>query len=154
MAPLWRRARLVPIGVVFSPKAIGTFHAQITITDNSGGVSNATQVVSLTGTATTVAPLASVTPAAIAFGDIVAGTASGAQQVTVANTGSAALSMTGIAISGANAADFAIVSSGANQCPTSGGSTGCRSKLHDKCPIFTARVRSCGRQRRSLEHFG
>jgi hypothetical protein len=109
------------IGVVFSPKAIGTFHAQITITDNSGGVSNAAQVVSLTGTATTVAPLASVTPAAIAFGDIVAGTAGGAQQVAVASTGSAPLSMTGFAISGVNAADFAIVSSGANQCPTSGG---------------------------------
>jgi hypothetical protein len=109
------------IGVVFSPKAIGTFHAQITITDNSGGVSNAAQVVSLTGAATSVAPLASVTPAAIAFGDIVAGTAGGAQQVAVASTGSAPLSMTGFAISGVNAADFAIVSSGANQCPTSGG---------------------------------
>ena len=108
------------IGVVFSPKAIGTFHAQITITDNSGGVINATQVVSLTGTATSVAPVASVTPATLAFGDIVAGTSSGAQQVNISSAGSAALNIAGIAITGANAADFAMVSSGANQCPTSG----------------------------------
>jgi hypothetical protein len=108
------------IGVVFSPKAIGTFHAQITITDNSGGVTNAIQVVSLTGTATSVAPVASVTPATLAFGDIVAGTSSGAQQVNISSAGSAALSITNIAITGANAADFAFVSSGANPCPTSG----------------------------------
>jgi hypothetical protein len=108
------------IGVVFSPKAIGSFHAQITITDNSGGVINAMQAVSLTGTATSVAPVASVTPATLAFGDIVVGTSSGAQQVNISSAGSAALSITGIAITGANAADFAFVSSGANQCPTSG----------------------------------
>jgi len=110
------------IGVVFSPKAIGTFHAQVTITDNSGGVTNATQVVSLTGTATTVAPVISVTPAAIAFGDVVVGTSSGAQQVTITSSGSAALNMTGITLSGANAPDFAMVNSGANQCPTGSGS--------------------------------
>jgi hypothetical protein len=110
------------IGVVFSPKAIGTFHAQITITDNSGGVTNATQVVSLTGTATTVAPVISVTPAAIAFGDVTVGTSSGEQQVTITSSGSAALNMMGITLSGANAADFAMASSGTNQCPTGSGS--------------------------------
>ena len=110
------------IGVVFSPKAIGTFHAQVTITDNSGGVTNATQVVSLTGTATTVAPVIGVTPSAIAFGDVVVGTSSGAQQVTITSSGSAALNMTGITLSGANAADFAMTGSGTNQCPTGSGS--------------------------------
>jgi hypothetical protein len=110
------------IGVVFSPKAIGTFHAQITITDNSGGVTNATQIVSLTGMGTAVAPVISVTPSAIAFGEVVVGTSSGAQQVTITSSGSAALNMTGIALSGANAADFAIVNSGANPCPTGSGS--------------------------------
>jgi hypothetical protein len=106
------------IGVVFSPKAIGTFHAQVTITDNSGGVTNATQVVSLTGTATTVAPVISVTPSAIAFGDVVVGTSSGAQQVTITSSGSAALNLTGVTLSGANAPDFAMAGSGTNQCPT------------------------------------
>jgi hypothetical protein len=108
------------VGIVFSPKATGTFHAQVTFTDNSGGVTNATQTVSLTGTATSVAPLAGVTPSAIAFGDIVVGTSSGAQQVTIASTGSASLNLSGIAITGANAGDFAVVAAGANQCPASG----------------------------------
>jgi hypothetical protein len=63
-----------------------------------------------------------VTPAAIAFGDVVVGTSSGAQQVTITSSGSAALNMTGITLSGANAPDFAIVNSGTNPCPTGSGS--------------------------------
>jgi hypothetical protein len=110
------------IGVVFSPRAIGTFHAQINITDNSGGVVNATQVVSLTGMGTPPAPVATVTPTALAFGDLVAGTTAGVQSVTIANTGSTALNFAGIGISGVNAQDFAVVTSGASPCPTVGGS--------------------------------
>lgn len=104
------------IGAVFAPKVIGTFHAQITLTDNSGGVANSTQVIALVGTATASAPVATVTPSGLAFGGIQAGTASGTQQVTVSNTGSAALNVTAIAISGANAADFAASSSGSGAC--------------------------------------
>jgi hypothetical protein len=103
------------IGVVFTPKAIGTFHAQITLTDNSGGIANSTQVIALVGTATAPAPVATVAPYALAFGGIQVGTASGTQQVTLLNTGSIALNITGIALSGPNAGDFAMVSS-SGQC--------------------------------------
>ena len=105
------------IGVVFTPTAIGTFHAQVTLTDNSGGIANATQVIALVGTATGPAPNANVTPSTLAFGGIQTGTASGTQQVTLLNSGTTALNITDIAISGANAQDFAATGSGAGMCP-------------------------------------
>jgi hypothetical protein len=104
------------IGVVFAPKAIGTFHAQITLTDNSGGIANSTQIIAVAGTATAPAPVATVTPSGLAFGGIRVGTASGTQQVTVLNTGSTVLSVTSIATSGANTADFAVASFGSGAC--------------------------------------
>jgi hypothetical protein len=42
------------IAVSFTPNAVGAATATITITDNSGGISGATQTISLTGTGTTV----------------------------------------------------------------------------------------------------
>ena len=106
------------IGVEFSPTAIGTFQAQITITDNSGGVANATQIVTLTGTGTPVAPVANVSPTALTFGDIIVGASSGVQFTPVLNNGSAALNITSILIGGANAADFAMAAAGTNPCAT------------------------------------
>ena len=108
------------IGVVFTPKSVGTFHAQIALTDNSGGIANSTQVIALAGTATQPAPVASVAPSGLAFGTIQVGTASGTQQVTVLNSGSVVLNIANVSISGANASDFLISSSGAAQC-TGGG---------------------------------
>jgi hypothetical protein len=105
------------IGVVFAPKAIGTFQAQITLTDNSGGVANSTQTIALVGTATGPAPVASVAPSALNFGGIQVGLASGTQQVTLLNTGSTALNISGISLSGSNASDFAIAVSGGGACP-------------------------------------
>jgi hypothetical protein len=105
------------IGVVFAPKTIGTFHAQITLTDNSGGVTNATQTIALVGTGTVPSPVASVSPVSLAFGGIQVGTSSGTQPVTVLNAGSLILNISAISLSGTNASDFAISSSGAGQCP-------------------------------------
>lgn len=61
-------------------------------------------------------PAVSLTPGSVGFGDRAVGTAGPTQTVTVNNTGSAALSISGTALSGANAADFAIAS---NACGTS-----------------------------------
>jgi hypothetical protein len=106
--------------VTFSPTATGSFHAEIDFTDNSGGVPGVTQVVLLTGKGTLPA-VANVSPAALDFGNQTIGTSSGAQAVTLASTGTAALNITGIDIMGSNAADFAIVAAGTNPCPTGSG---------------------------------
>ena len=129
------------IGVVFEPKAIGTFNAQITLTDNSGGVTNATQTIALVGTGTAPSPVASVSPATLAFGGIQVGTSSGTQQVTVLNTGSIALNLSSISLGGANACDFAISASGAGQCPTGSSSRGRRSQLRAERTILSGRSR-------------
>lgn len=51
-------------------------------------------------------PAISVTPTALAFGKVAVGSSSTAQTVTVTNTGAATLSVTGVAITGAQAASF------------------------------------------------
>jgi len=63
------------------------------------------------------APVASLSPSSLTFASQVSGTASSAQTTTLSNTGNAPLSITGagIAITGANAADFSQTS----QCGTS-----------------------------------
>jgi hypothetical protein len=110
------------VSVVFAPTTTGSFHAEIDVTDDSGGSGNVVQKIALTGTGTPTAPIASILPASMAidFGSVTVGTTSGAQTVTLTNTGSAALNLTSIAISGTNAPDFAIAASGTT-CPIAGG---------------------------------
>jgi hypothetical protein len=110
------------VSVVFAPTATGSFQAEIDVADDSGGSSSAVQVVALAGTGTAPAPIASILPASMAldFGTVTVGTKSGTQTVTLTNTGSAALSVTTIAITGTNASDFAIAAAGTT-CPTAGG---------------------------------
>jgi hypothetical protein len=62
------------------------------------------------------APAVSVTPTSVAFADQAVGTSASPQSVTVKNTGSAALSITGTSITGTNAGDFSVAS---NTCGTS-----------------------------------
>jgi ASPM-SPD-2-Hydin domain-containing protein/beta-propeller repeat-containing protein len=105
-----------PVNVVFSPIAAGSFSAEIEFTDDSGNVSGSTQIVMLTGTGTTPAPIASIQPAALGFGSEAVGTTSGTQTVTLINNGSAPLSFTSVTIAGTNAADFGIVPGGTAPC--------------------------------------
>ena len=91
--------------VTFSPNAAAGFAASISITDNATG---SPQSVTLAGTG--VAPAvaqAVLSPTSVAFDSIATGTTSAAQTVTLSNPGTAALSITGISITGANAAQFA-----------------------------------------------
>jgi hypothetical protein len=110
------------VSVVFAPTATGSFHAEIDVSDNSAGSNTAVQVVALTGTGTAPAPIASIKPASMAidFGTVTVGTTSGTQAATLANSGSAALNITSVAITGTNASDFAIAGAGTT-CPTAGG---------------------------------
>jgi Abnormal spindle-like microcephaly-assoc'd, ASPM-SPD-2-Hydin/HYDIN/CFA65/VesB-like, Ig-like domain/Beta-propeller repeat len=110
------------VSVAFAPTATGSFLAEIDVKDNSGGSTSAVQVVSLAGTGTAPAPIAKFLPASmtLGFGTVTVGTTSGTQSVTLANVGSAALSLTSVAIAGANAPDFAIAAAGTT-CPAAGG---------------------------------
>jgi len=104
------------INVTFSPTATGPLSGTLTITDNSNGVTGSTQTVGLNGTGT--APVASVSPSSLPFGNQIVGT-TGSLSVTLGNsTGTAALTISSIAITGANASAFAVASTGTT-CSTS-----------------------------------
>ncbi|HUI42604.1 MAG TPA: choice-of-anchor D domain-containing protein, partial [Terriglobia bacterium] len=79
--------------------------ATLTVTDNSNSTLGSTQSASLTGAG--IAPLAGLAPASLTFTKQTVGTTSSVQALTLSNTGTAVLTITGIAQSGANAADFA-----------------------------------------------
>ena len=97
------------LSVTFTPKAAGTRTATITITDNSGLVTGATQTINLTGTGADI-PQASLSATAITFASQAVGSTSASQSVTLSNGGSATLNITGIGpISGADPSDFAVV---------------------------------------------
>jgi len=90
------------ITVTFTPAATGSRTASVSITDNASG---SPQSVSLSGTGT--ASVVSLSPTSLAFGNQPVGTPSTAQSLTLSNTGSAALSITSVALTGTNAGDFA-----------------------------------------------
>lgn len=110
------------LDVYFSPPTTGPFQDQLQISDNSDDQSGAEQTIALSGTGTPAAPVVQIEPAsmALAFGSVPAGTSSGSQTVTLTNQGSTALSVSSIAIQGANTADFAVVAT-LTTCPTAGG---------------------------------
>ena len=89
--------------VAFRPTSAGGKAAQLVIAHNAG----ADSVVALAGTAT--APIASITapPALTTFTAAVGGT-SGSVNVTVTNTGTANLQVTGATLGGTNPTNFAI----------------------------------------------
>ena len=93
------------VGVTFAPSANGTRTATLTFTDTAG---NSPQTVALSGTGATSS--ASVMPASLLFTVATVGMTSSPQSVTLSNSGSVAINLTSIGISGANAADFTISS--------------------------------------------
>ena len=90
------------ISVTFTPTARGSRTAWVTITDNAVG---SPQTVSLSGTGVT--SVVSLSAKSLAFGTQTLGTTSAAQMVTVGNSGNPSLNLRGIAMTGANAGDFA-----------------------------------------------
>jgi hypothetical protein len=95
--------------VTFTPSATGSRAASLTITDNATG---SPQMVSLTGTG--AAPVVSLSPSSLSFANQSLGTASMPQTVTLTNSGNAALNVTSLAITGANAGDFSQASNCGN----------------------------------------
>ncbi|HYX53487.1 MAG TPA: choice-of-anchor D domain-containing protein [Candidatus Limnocylindrales bacterium] len=94
------------IQVTFAPTATGSRTGTISVTDNAAGSPHS---ASLSGTG--VAPAVTLSTASLTFGSTTVGTSSAAQSVTLTNTGSAALSISGISATG----DF----SQTNTCGTS-----------------------------------
>jgi hypothetical protein len=90
------------ISVTFKPAATGTRTAAVILTDNATG---GTQSVILTGAGTSTTT-ANVSPSGLIFANQTLGATSAAQIATLTNSGTAALGITSIALSGANASDF------------------------------------------------
>jgi hypothetical protein len=89
------------INVTFDPTMGGTRTGTVSVTDNASG---SPQTVTLTGTGTAV----QLVPASLTFASQTVGTTSPAQTVTATNVSSKAIiSITSIAVTGANAGDFA-----------------------------------------------
>jgi sugar lactone lactonase YvrE len=91
--------------ISFQPTAGGSAYGTLTLTDNNlnaTGPSYATQTIALSGNA----PVATLSATSLSFSIQQIGTASATQQVTLTNTGSAALTITNIAATGANASSF------------------------------------------------
>jgi uncharacterized repeat protein (TIGR01451 family) len=92
------------ISVTFTPASATSFAATLSVADNATG---SPQTVALSGTGTTAAaPAASLSPTSLTF-TTNTGSTSTAQTVVLKNTGSAALTISGITISETNPADFA-----------------------------------------------
>jgi hypothetical protein len=88
------------ISVKFRPANKGVFHGAVSVTDNVPG---SPQKVPLTGTGTFV----QLVPTTLNFGTQPVGTRSLAKKITLTNKGSVTVDITGIAITGNDAGDFA-----------------------------------------------
>ena len=100
------------LSATFTPTANGARSATLTISDNATG---SPQSVALTGTGVTPAPAVGLTPTSVTFANQNVSTTSAVQTVTLTNTGTIALSITGISLGGSNSTDFTETST----CPIS-----------------------------------
>src|SRR5207245_1491643 len=91
------------ISVTFTPTAAGSRVGAVTITDNATG---SPQSVSLSGTGTATPPTVSLSPASVSFLNQGVNTTSGAQTVTLSNTGGSSLTITSISMTGTKGGDF------------------------------------------------
>ena len=87
------------IKVQFKPSAIGARSAAVSIADNAAG---SPQQVPLSGTGTA----AELSPTSVSFGTLAVGLTSSVKTVTLKNVGTTAITITSIAVTGAEAGDF------------------------------------------------
>ena len=107
--------------IEFAPIAAGAQTATFSVTDDAG-----TQTASLTGMGATPtappAPAAALTPSSADFGSVNVGSSSAAKTFTLANAGTAALPITSVAITGANASAFTLGTNGCGSTLAAGAS--------------------------------
>lgn len=94
----------------FAPTVTGALTASVVLTDSD---TNSPQSITLSGTG--VQPLVSLSSASLAYGSTTLNTPSELQSVTLTNSGTSALAITSIAVTGTNASEFVF----ANNCGTS-----------------------------------
>lgn len=94
------------VSLVFRPSAAGTASGTLTFTHNA---SPTTTAVALGGSGVALTPQGAVSPASLGFTQVV-GSTSTAQTVTVTNSGTAALVLSSLSLSGSQASEFAIAS--------------------------------------------
>jgi hypothetical protein len=97
------------ISVTFTPTVAGSRGATVTLTDNANNVTGSTQNIALIGTGVAV-PKAAASPTALTFSSQNINTASAAQNVTLTNSGTGALAIASVAVSGTNASSFSALS--------------------------------------------
>jgi hypothetical protein len=105
------------ISAIFTPTAAGVRAAVIAVVDNA---SNSPQSVPLGGNGIQQ-PGVSLSPSSLAFPSLTVGTSSPAQVVTLTNSGTASLTVTGVTVVGTNSADF----SPTTNCTTVGPGLNC-----------------------------
>jgi hypothetical protein len=91
------------ISLTFTPTALGSRQASVVVADNGPGGS---QSITLSGTGLNGTPAVTLSSGSVTFATILAGTVSAAQNVTVTNSGTGALHVSNVALSGANPGDF------------------------------------------------
>ena len=84
------------LNVAFTPNATGNVSTPITITDNAGNVAGTEQTITLSGAGITAATSAVVSPTSLSFPSQDVSTVSAPQNVTITNTGTQTLNITGI----------------------------------------------------------
>ena len=115
------------VTVTFAPTSVGAKVATVNIIDNLN-VAGSVASVSLDGIG--AAPIATVAPAALAFGSVTTGTTSAPQTITVTNDGDAPLTVASIGVSGVNAASFAATPTGCNVAIAPGATCASTSSSH------------------------
>ncbi|MGB7190568.1 MAG: choice-of-anchor D domain-containing protein, partial [Acidobacteriaceae bacterium] len=96
------------VEIAFAPAGAGTRTATLSFTDSA---SNSPQGVSLSGVGTSsAAGSATASPSSLSFGNFAVGSSSGSRLVTLTNSGSSTIGISGATITGTNATDFSITS--------------------------------------------
>lgn len=90
------------ITVTFTPTAVGTRTGAVTITDNA---SNRPQAIGLTGTGVGT-PSVKLSPTSLIFSTQLVGISGAVKPVTLSDTGTGTLTITSVAVTGANSTDF------------------------------------------------
>ena len=91
--------------IIFAPTTTGTRTASLTFTDGAG-----TQSVGLTGLGTAPSGTVSVSPTSLAWGSFAVGASGGTKVATLQNGSAASISISGVSVTGTNAADFVLSS--------------------------------------------
>jgi phospholipase C len=91
------------IGVSFAPTAAGVRTGTLSISDTAPG---SPTLLALSGTGVLAGDPVTLAPTAINFGNHYVGGTTASQVITITNTGTVAVNLTAVSISGANAGDF------------------------------------------------